>query len=155
MQFDATSNPLLAQFRFAMSAINNSWNQWVLNYTPERQRGVMSALQQRLFDWRTGAALALLVGALLFSELLRRRSRLHPVDALYSALCKRLGQLGVARTIDEGPNAFAERVANSNLGPDRQAAATEFLHYYSAFRYGRQHHDANLVPHLKRLLSQL
>jgi transglutaminase-like putative cysteine protease len=155
MQFDATSNPLLAQFRFAMSAVNNSWNQWVLNYTPERQRGVMSALQQRLFDWRTGAALALLVGALLFSELLRRRSRLHPVDALYSALCKRLGQLGVARTIDEGPNAFAERVANSNLGPDRQAAATEFLHYYSAFRYGRQHHDANLVPHLKRLLSQL
>jgi transglutaminase-like putative cysteine protease len=155
MQLDSARNPLLAQFHFAMSAVNNGWNQWVLNYTPERQRGVMAALQQRLFNWRTAAALAVLFGTLFFSELLRRRSRSDPVDALYSALCKRLGQLGVARAIDEGPNAFAQRVAVSGIGPDRQAAATEFLHHYSAFRYGRQLHNANLVSHLKRLLSQL
>jgi protein-glutamine gamma-glutamyltransferase len=155
MQLDGSGNPMLAQFRFAMSALNNSWNQWVLNYTPERQRGVMAALQERLFDWRTGAALALLFGAFFFSEVLRRRSRLNPVDALYSALCKRLNQLGVARAIDEGPKAFAERVAISTLDPERQAAATEFLHHYSAFRYGPNAQDATFVPHLKRLLSQL
>ncbi|MGZ5198971.1 MAG: transglutaminase TgpA family protein [Telluria sp.] len=155
MQLDASGNPLLAQFRFAMSAVNNGWNQWVLNYTPERQRGLLAALAERLFDWRMGIAFALLSGVLFFSAVLRRRSRLDPVDALYSALCKRLGQLGVGRAIDEGPNAFAERVAISGLGPERQAAATEFLHHYSAFRYGRHAQDANLVPHLKRLLSQL
>jgi hypothetical protein len=80
---------------------------------------------------------------------------LDPVDALYSALCKRLAQLGLPRAIDEGPNAFAARVAASSLAPQRQAAATEFLHRYSTFRYARRPHDATLVPILKRLLSQL
>jgi transglutaminase-like putative cysteine protease len=155
LRFESSDNALLSQFRFAMNAVNNGWNQWVLNYTPERQRSVLATLQDRLFDWRTGAALAILFTALLLSEVLRRRSRLDPVDALYSALCKRLGQLGVPRAIDEGPKAFAERVSASALAPERQAAATEFLHHYSAFRYGPRSNDANLVTHLKRLLSQL
>ncbi|GAB3463950.1 hypothetical protein GCM10027321_27170 [Massilia terrae] len=155
MQFESSNNPMLAELRFALNAVNNGWNQWVLNYTPERQQSVLATLQRRLFDWRTGAALAILFTALFLSEMLRRRSRLDPIDALYSALCKRLGQLGVPRAIDEGPKAFAERVSASALAPERQAAATEFLHRYSAFRYGPRADDANLVTQLKRLLSQL
>lgn len=155
LRLESSDNGLLSQFRFAMNAMNNGWNQWVLNYTPERQRSTMAALKERLFDWRTGAALAILFTALLLSEVLRRRSRSDPIDALYSAMCKRLGQLGVPRAIDEGPITFAERVSASALAPERQAAATEFLHHYSAFRYGPRKHDANLVTHLKRLLSQL
>lgn len=155
MQLETGSGTWFAQARYAMSALNNGWNQWVLNYTPERQRGVMAKVQDRMFDWRTAAAVAVLCAGIFFVQVLRRRSRLHPVDALYSALCKRLAQLGLPRAIDEGPHAFAARVAASGLAPERQAAATEFLHRYSAFRYARNTHDANLVPILKRLLSQL
>jgi transglutaminase-like putative cysteine protease len=152
---EAGNGTWVAQIRYAMSAMNNGWNQWVLNYSPERQRGVLARVQERLFDWRTGIALAVLCGVIFFAQVLRRRSRLHPVDALYSALCKRLAQLGLPREIDEGPNAFAARVAASSLAPQRQAAATEFLHRYSTFRYARRPHDATLVTILKRLLSQL
>jgi transglutaminase-like putative cysteine protease len=155
MRLEAGGNPWLAQLRYAMSALNNGWNQWVLNYSPERQRGVLQSLQARLFDWRTVAAFAVLCAALFFAQVWRRRSRLDPVDALYSTLCKRLAQLGLPRATDEGPSAFAARVASSSLAPERQAAATEFLHRYSTFRYGRPGADASLVPILKRLLSQL
>jgi transglutaminase-like putative cysteine protease len=155
MQLEAGNGTWMAQARYAMSALNNGWNQWVLNYTPERQRGVLARLQERLFDWHTAAALAVLLAGLVFAQVLHRRRRLHPVDALYSTLCKRLAQLGLPRAADEGPHAFAARVAASRLAPQRQAAATEFLHRYSAFRYARHAQDANLVPILKRLLSQL
>jgi transglutaminase-like putative cysteine protease len=155
MQLEAGNGTWVAQVRYAMSALNNGWNQWVLNYSPERQRGVLARLQERLLDWRAGVALAVLCAVIFFAQVLHRRSRLHPVDALYSALCKRLAQLGIPRAIDEGPNAFAARVAASSLAPQRQAAATEFLHRYSTFRYARQPHDANLVTILKRLLTQL
>jgi transglutaminase-like putative cysteine protease len=155
MQLEAGNGTWVAQVRYAMSALNNGWNQWVLNYSPERQRGVLASVQERLFDWRTGIALAVLCAVIFFTRVLHRRSRLDPVDALYSALCKRLAQLGLPRAIDEGPNAFAARVAASSLAPQRQAAATEFLHRYSTFRYARRPHDATLVPILKRLLSQL
>jgi transglutaminase-like putative cysteine protease len=155
MRLEAGTGSWLGQMRFAMSALNNGWNQWVLNYTPQRQQGVLAALQARLSDWRSGAILAALCATLLFTHLLRRRTRSDPVDALYSALCKRLSQLGLARAIDEGPDAFAARVAASGLAPGRQAAATEFLRRYSAFRYARHATDTTLVPTLKRLLSQL
>jgi protein-glutamine gamma-glutamyltransferase len=154
MELDASGSAWFSQLRFAMSAMNNGWNQWVLNYTPERQRSVWSTVQDRLFDWRTALAIAALCAAWFISELLRRRSRLDPIDALYSSLCRRLGQLGVARAIDEGPQAFADRLAASSLAPERRAAATEFLHRYSAYRYA-PHQDARLLATLKRLLSQL
>lgn len=155
MQLDAGGSSWLAQLRYAVSAVNNGWNQWVLNYTPERQRSLLQNLQARLLDWRTAGAFALVCAALFFGDLWRRRRRRDPVDALYSALCKRLGQLGLARAIDEGPSAFAERVTASSLAPRHRSAAGEFLRRYSAFRYGRHAADANLVPTLKRLLSQL
>ncbi|WP_460829533.1 DUF4129 domain-containing transglutaminase family protein, partial [Massilia agilis] len=155
MQLDAGGSSWLAQLRYAVSAVNNGWNQWVLNYTPERQRSLLQNLQSGLLDWRTAGAFALVCAALFFGDLWRRRRRLDPVDALYSALCKRLGQLGLARAIDEGPSAFAGRVAASSLAPRYRAAAGEFLRRYSAFRYGRHAADANLAPTLKRLLSQL
>ncbi|HWJ96146.1 MAG TPA: DUF3488 and transglutaminase-like domain-containing protein [Telluria sp.] len=149
------SGSWLAQLRYAVSAANNGWNQWVLNYTPERQQGVLAALREHATDWRTVSLLLAASSLLFFAQVLRRRSQLDPVDALYSALCQRLGQLGLARAPDEGPTAFAERVAASALPAERQAAATEFLRHYSAYRYGRHGAGTSLVPTLKRLLSQL
>jgi transglutaminase-like putative cysteine protease len=155
MQLEAGGDGWLGQLHFAMSAVNNGWNQWVLNYTAERQRSVLAALQENLFNWRAGAALAACSALLLCAKMLRTRGRRDPVDALYWALCRRLGQLGLPRAIDEGPYAFAVRVKAFGLAPERQAAATEFLRRYGAARYGPPGHDANLVPILKRLLSQV
>lgn len=154
--FQGRSNAWTVQLRNTVNAVNNGWNQWVLNYTPERQRDAVRALQRKLFGWPLIALLTSVVLALLVLRFLRRRNEIHPVDALYSSLCKRLGQLGLARAQDEGPSAYAARVAGaSELAPHTRAAAQAFLRRYSAWRYAPPTADPRLTATLKSLLSQV
>jgi len=157
-------NSLLARVRYAIGAANNGWNQWVLNYTPQRQHDLVQRLQGSLFGWRTLGVLATLGLVLLAAGKFWRRRQADPVDTLYSALCGRLGQLGLPRAPDEGPTAYAARIAGSGLAPAPIAAAaaeaaTEFLRRYSAYRYGPKDARADrgtfLVPILKDLLSRV
>ena len=156
MDLDGNSIGWIAQLRYATGAIDNGWNQGVLNYTPQRQRGVVDSLQSSLIDWRTPLVLAILASLLLLWRFLLRRRETDPVDALYSALCSRLARLGLARSADEGPNGYAARIrAAASLAPPAQAAACEFLDRYSAWRYAPRKSDPHPAPILKRLLSQI
>ena len=147
---------LLARLRYAIGAANNGWNQWVLNYNPQRQRDLVQRLQGSLFDWRSAAVLVLAGLVLLGGAKLWRRRRVDPVDRLYSALCGRLAQLGLPRAPDEGPTAYAARIAAGALAPGARAAAGEFLRHYSAYRYGpAAGHAPRLLPTLKDLLSRV
>ncbi|WP_229507929.1 transglutaminase family protein [Massilia sp. Dwa41.01b] len=121
MRLDGDSHPLLAQLRYAAGALNNSWNQWVLNYTPQRQRNVLDYVQSSLLGWRLPLSLAVLITLLLVARTLKRRREIDPIDALYSALCTRLARLGLARSADEGPGAYAARIAQAGrLAPPRR-----------------------------------
>jgi transglutaminase-like putative cysteine protease len=157
MQPDPDS--VLSKVRYAIGAANNSWNQWVLNYTPQRQHALLASLQDEMFSWRSAALLALACALLLLAGKLSRRRREDPVDRLYSALCHRLGQLGLPRAPDEGPTAYAARIDATALAPEPKAAAAEFLRRYSAWRYAApalaQPHGANLPTILKKLLSRV
>jgi len=156
MNIDGDTHPWLTQMRYAAGAMNNGWNQWVLNYTPQRQRGMVERLQSSLLDWRLPAWLAGLAILLLLVRSWRLRRGTDPVDALYSSLCTRLSRLGLARAPDEGPHAYAARIgAAGKLAPGAQAAAQEFLRRYSAWRYAPRRADAHLAAILKRLLSQV
>jgi transglutaminase-like putative cysteine protease len=150
---------MLARARYAIAAANNGWNQWVLNYSPQRQRALIERLQESLFTWRSAALLALACALLLIAGKFVRRRRPDPVDSLYSALCQRLGQLGLPRAPDEGPTAYAARVDAAALAPGPKAAAGEFLRRYSAWRYGPQAqpaaHGAAPLTILKQLLSRV
>jgi transglutaminase-like putative cysteine protease len=153
---------LLARVRYAIGAANNGWNQWILNYTPQRQQDLLQRLRGRLFDWKSAGLLAALCLVLLAALGFWRRRGADPVDTLYSALCGRLGQLGVPRAPDEGPSAYAARVAASGLAPATGDAAGEFLRRYSAYRYGpqaathgRPQAPPGLLPILKDLLSRV
>lgn len=150
------ANAWLLGLRDAVNAANNGWNQWVLNYTPERQRDVVRELRRTLLGWPALALLASAALALLVLWYLRRRRQTDPVDALYLSLCKRLGQAGLARAPDEGPSSYAARVARASaLTPQARAAAQEFLRRYSAWRYAPPRTDPRLVATLKSLLSQI
>ena len=163
--FGGEGNAWLARLRDAVNAGNNGWNQWVLNYTPERQRGVVQSLQQKLLGWPFVVMLSVAGAMLLLLRFLRRRRETDPVDALYLALCKRLAQAGMARSLDESPSAYAARLsagadgAALKLAPQARAAALDFLRRYSAWRYAPPRHDAgqhrHLTATLKSLLSQV
>jgi transglutaminase-like putative cysteine protease len=157
MQPDRDS--ILARVRYAFGAANNGWNQWVLNYSPQRQQALMQSLQEGLFTWRSTALLALACTLLLMAGKFARQRRADPVDRVYSALCQRLGQLGLPRAPDEGPTAYAARIDAAALAPEPKAAAREFLRRYSAWRYGPPPQSpaqgAGLLTILKQLLSQV
>ncbi|MBD8531317.1 MULTISPECIES: DUF3488 and transglutaminase-like domain-containing protein [unclassified Massilia] len=150
------TSPWVAQMRHAAGAINNGWNQWVLNYTRQRQASLVDSVQSSFFDWRMPAGVAGLITVLLLVRFFLRRRETDPIDALYSALCTRLSRLGLARSADEGPSAYGARiVAAGTLAAPAQAAAAEFLGRYSAWRYAPRRDDPHLAVTLKRLLSQV
>jgi hypothetical protein len=156
--FQAGTDTLFGRLRNAVGAVNNGWNQWVLNYTPERQRGVLQSLQSGLAGWRFVALFILALGLLLLARILYRRRAIDPVEAVYSSLCKRLAHLGLARAADEGPTAWAARIAASRqLAPQSSDAAAEFLRRYSAWRFAPPQPETNmrLAATLKSLLSQV
>jgi transglutaminase-like putative cysteine protease len=157
--FGAPEDSLLGRVRHAFSAINNGWNQWVLNYTPERQRGFLRSMQDSLAGWRIAALTLAAIGVLLLARILYLRREMDPVEAVYSSLCKRLSHLGLARAADEGPTAYAARIAaTQQLAPPSREAAAEFLRRYSAWRYAPPQPGAQarqLAAALKRLLSQV
>lgn len=126
--------------RLRWDALNNAWNQWVLDYTPARQRNLLESLGFGQAGWRTLTMLMLVFGiaatALTLLPLLRRRAPADPAELLYMKLCRRLAQHGYARAPHEGPRAFRLRIAEAGaLPPAMQAAAIRFLELYETLRY--------------------
>ncbi|MES2316110.1 MAG: DUF3488 and transglutaminase-like domain-containing protein [Pseudomonadota bacterium] len=143
----------LAKLRFQFGALNNGWNQWVLNYDPQRRENLVGQLGSALSNWRYLAALAALAGLIFVARALRLRGETDPVDTLYSALCQHMARLGMERASDEGPNAYATRLAGAALAAPKKDAALRFLSLYSAYKYGAQAPVRDLVPTLKSLLN--
>ena len=146
-------NAWLAQARFRMGALNNGWNQWVLGHDAEQRRGMLEAFKEALSNWRLWAGIALAWIALAVARTRRARSRIDPIDALYSALCQQLGRLGIARAAHEGPTGYARRIEGARLAPEKKQAVLRFLHLYSAHKYGAPAKDPALLATLTRLLN--
>lgn len=146
-------NSWLARVRFQLSAFSNGYDQWVLSYDPQRRRGLLQGLADAFGNWRTFAAIAAVIAVLLLGRTLRRRSLHDPIDALYSALGLRLARQGLARSPDEGPTAWAARIAAADMADARKAAILRFLQLYSAHKYGPAASAPGLASTLKRLLN--
>lgn len=153
ISIELSENNWLAKIRFQLSAINNGWNQWVLNYDGERRNSFLGGLLDAFGNWRTLAALGLVAALLWVARTLQLRAQSDPIDTLYSELCQQMGKLGMVRAIDEGPNAYAARIATMSLPPSRKAAVLHFLRLYSAHKFGPQAPDATLAATLKKLLN--
>ena len=141
--FQGASGPwpaALQKLRDNRDAINNAWNQWVLDYTPARQRGFLQSLGIDDPDWGTLAALALTLGAavmaLIALPLVRNQEKMDPAERLYRKLCDVLAQAGLPRAAHEGPLAYRTRLREASLPPTRQRAVLAFLELYERLRYG-------------------
>lgn len=132
----------LYRLRNNWEAINNAWNQWVLNYTPDKQKNFLKSLGFEDVSWRTLAGLMTVFGMLALAvvvlPLLVHRRKIDPIDAVYEALCKLMARQGVARAMHEGPRAYASRLMaeNSPLSAEKKAAVAKFLKLYEGLRYG-------------------
>jgi len=150
-------NALLASLRFNWSALNNSWNQWVLDYNPERQNGVLQGLGAVLGDRGVQGAGAAIAALLAIAYRLRQRLKpaADPLDQLYLLFCRLQAKRGLARAPDEGPQRFSVRLAASDLPAEKRAATVRFLAIYGAIKYGIAGADekAAALKQLRRLLT--
>lgn len=143
----------LSQMRFGISAVNNAWNQWILDYNPNRQQHFLEELGAAFGDWRLPAVLALLGGlAVLWRRRRTERAR-DPLDVAYLTFCRQLARHGLEKAPHEGPLSLAQRVRQLQVPPGKIAAMTGFLELYSALKYGAPQPPANQFAQLNRLLK--
>ena len=149
------SGEWLRQLALSWDLLNNSWNEWVLAYGPDRQKELLSGLGFGPVDWgeMTVALIVALSGFGLIFATLRWRRRLarDPVARSWQRFCARLARRGLARGPHEGPLAFAERVAMQR--PELAAPVQEIGKLYGALRYGPMA-PAAAVRRLQRLTRQ-
>ncbi len=137
--FMRTDLPVLRELRLTLDSLANTWNQWVLGYTPERQRSLLIRVGLDDATWQTLAGLLLAAAGIVtmvlaWITLRRLRVRVRdPVKLAYNAFCDRLRRLGLPRHSMEGPLSYAERIAH--VRPDLDAHVRRFIALYVALRY--------------------
>ncbi|MEJ7688314.1 MAG: DUF3488 and transglutaminase-like domain-containing protein [Variovorax sp.] len=148
-------NPTLAQnLRAAWEAVNNSWNQWVLNYTQSRQLDLLKKLgfeAPSLQDLAT-VLLALLVAASLGGAAwtLWERSQHDPWLRLLGQARARLARAGIDVPEAAPPRQMAARLAERfGTGAQGTQDVQDWLIRLEAQRYAR-----TPAPALARLRAE-
>jgi len=130
----------LRQLRLSWDFMANSWNQWVLGYTQERQQWLLSRVGIDNATWqKLTALLFVLAGVIIvaFTVLLARQlkgRKPDPVLAAYTRFCESLRRRGLPRRPEEGPVDFARRL--ERVRPDLTPAIAAITRLYVALRYG-------------------
>lgn len=144
----------LRTLRFRWEALENSWNQYVLGYNPERQRAFLSRLGMAKPDWQSmGTALAVVCGALLLALAAWNIHHRAPADAamrLWRKALRRLAARKVHCAPWEPPLAIVRRLEHD--APDLAPAFAEVARTYLLARYGGNRDELkNLRAALARL----
>ncbi len=143
----AVSPGLAAGLRSAWEALNNGWNQWVLNYTHSKQLDLLRGLGFTSPSWEdlSYVLLALVVLTALAGAgwTLWERRQHDPWLRLLDRVRSRLGAAGIELTAATPPRRLATLVT-ARFGERGQALA-DWLIELEAQRYDRTH-GAGLAP---------
>ncbi|MBA2963712.1 MULTISPECIES: transglutaminaseTgpA domain-containing protein [Ramlibacter] len=146
---------LLGSLREGWEAVNNRWNQWVLNYTQSKQLDLLRNLGFKSPNWQdlTFLLIAIVVAVALGGAAWARweRSRQDPWLRLLARVRQRLAREGVVVPPAGGPRQLAQAVTN-RFGHEAQALA-DWLLRLEAQRYARR--PPTELPALQRELNRL
>jgi len=134
------SPALMQQLRDGWEAVNNAWNQWVLNYSRTQQFDLLKGLGFAAPDWATLGLIVLLLAAGAASAAaawaLWDRHRQDPWQRLQARVRDALAPLGVAARGCDSPRRLAAMV-RERLGEHSDLLAYE-LDALDRLRYGPQ-----------------
>jgi len=151
----AMSPTLLQTVRLAWEAVNNGWNQWVLNYTQSRQLDLLKRLgfQAPSLADLAWVLLILLITASLAGALwaLWERRRHDPWLRLFWRARERLRKAGIDTPDTAGPRRLAALVAQ-RFGEQGQGVQ-QWLLQLEAQRYARA--PGARLPQLRRAFRRL
>jgi transglutaminase-like putative cysteine protease len=144
----------MRNLRFNLEAVQNVWYQWVLSYSPERQREFLVKLGL-MPDWRTlgwlfaGSLVGLLSVLAFFS--LRHRSERDPLAELFARFQVRLSDAGIPVRPHEGPRDLGRRLEHE-MAPESLPDAREILQAFEQWRYSRA--SSTMTPGAMRKLRR-
>ncbi len=151
----AAVRAIVEQLRLSWDAVNNSWNQWILNYNQVQQRNFLAKLGLGIESWKgMVTALTISVTGLIMLVagyiLLQRFHAADPVTTLWLRYCRKLARRGINRRPAEGPRDFAHRVAL--LRPDLKPQSDLISDLYITLRYSPQptENDVSVLRHRVR-----
>lgn len=127
----------IQSLRLNWEALENAWNQWVLSFSADRQRDLLSAFGFEPDMNTLALVFAVLLTAILIvlaAVSLRHRVLRDPYAAVMAAFRQRLTAAGLSAPPHEGPTAMLARLQRE-LAPESHAAAREFLLSFSRWRY--------------------
>ncbi len=150
-------NSFSQALRMQWDAMNNNWNQWVLNYNQQGQQSLLSKLGWKDVDWVQMTWILFLAGSLILGvislPLLLNKPAIPALDRVYFSFCHRMARKALPRKPHEGPQAYLLRL-QARLAPEEWHRAKAFIDYYSLCCYGKQAgSDAASLKQLKQLLS--
>ena len=129
----------MRSIRFNWEAVQNSWNQWVLTYSQERQRDLIGALGL-VPSWESLAMVLAVVCAVLLAAMaglsLRSRTERDPLGDAFRLLRDRLDRAGVATAEHLGPRELYGRTKRV-LVPNDVKRARKLLSRIERMRYSR------------------
>ncbi len=153
--FNAVTPDMAASFRAAWEAVNNAWNQRILNYTQSKQLDLLKNLGFETPSWEdlSYVLLAVIVLVAVFGAgwTLWERSQHDPWLRLLGRARKRLRKAGVELPAASAPRQMAT-VVTSRFGAAAKPLA-DWLLQLEAQRYSRQPQSS--LAALQRQFNQL
>jgi transglutaminase-like putative cysteine protease len=144
----------IRRLRFNWEAVQNAWHQWVLSYSPERQRDFLLKLglvpDVSTLGWLFAGSLIILLSLLAFFSL-RHRSERDPLAELFARFQGRLLAAGISVRPHEGPRDLSRRL-EKEMAQETLPGAHEILEAFEQWRYSRA--SANMTPGAMRQLRR-
>jgi transglutaminase-like putative cysteine protease len=136
--------------------VNYFWYNWVMDYTYEKQKGLLDLLGVKTGGFRStvyllsgvlvAAGLAIFAALFLISR--ARRKKRSPAVDLYAGFCRRLSRVGLDRRPYQGPEDFAREAALKR--PDLAGEVRTITDLYVLLRYAGRDDDGEAVRGLRR-----
>ena len=157
---NAAAFSTLQQMRAVWEAVNNRWNQWVLNYTQREQMDLLRKLGLASPDWmdlvRILGVLVLASAVLAAIALQYQRRHTDPWLALLAQARQRLAKAGISSEGNATPRSLARAVRQA--APQQARAFGDWLQAMERLRYahasGSPPNPRALAP-LRKQLRQL
>lgn len=130
----------IKQMRYALDAVNNHWNQWVLGYNNKRQKAFFAAIGIPEITWQglsqllfsILAVLTALLAYIVFSNQSKHKSE---IQNYYLKFLNKMKKQGLIKILSEGADDFSQR-AILKL-PNKKDDIEKITFLYQQLRYNK------------------
>ena len=150
---NATALRLWQKMRNTVDMINYQWAQWVLGYSPERQKHFLQKLGFNAIDWKDLTLslfvfLGIIVAAIAGYVFKNTPKTNEPARRYYDIFCKKMAKAGLQKISYEGPVDFAQRTSTTRQ--DLKVEIQNITNLYVLIRYGK---DSDKLLKLKAAIK--